>query len=395
MSKASQDNSPQFATYGAVVKLQWLRAIAGRSDLSRASLAACCVFADMADSKSGICWPSYNTIATAIGTTPRGTKKAIVQAIEAGVVTIAEHGNRVRSNRYRINLDVMGGEPQDTTLGSEPQDTRVVNASSSCSERQQPYVVNHSSPESIHLSEQQARDRWDRSQADGDSQSLRPKRPTLANQPGRFDEFWQALGKRSTVAESEQLLAELIAEGVEYADILAGANRWRTYNETTGGRRAASPLKWLEKRKWLDDWTLPTPRAKAESKGTKKSNKAAQPIFLEDGSVVIPDYENDPEYIEWERRVAELGRADDAAQENFSNYFKKCPNCIDHQHRLWDLQSLKEHDRDYLCQSCWDLHEEYRDASKIYNEFFDKAKNEWHFKPGKTVSAEDWKDPLG
>lgn len=329
MSKAPQDNSPQSATYGAVVKLQWLRAIAGRSDLSRASLAACCVFADMADSKSGICWPSYNTIATAIGTTPRGTKKAIVQVIEAGVVTIAEHGNRVRSNRYRINLNVMRSEPQDTTSGSEPQDTRVVNASSSCSERQQPDVVNHSSPESIHLSEQQARDRWDRSQADGDSQSLRPKRPPLANQPGRFEEFWQAVGRSATVFESEQLLEELIADGVDYADILAGANRWRAYNEATGGRRATSPKKWLENKKWLDGWALPKPKSKAK----------AQAPSLSDGLDITPEqrkelkrYEEDMD--RWKRsfpderkKIGDLDKIAGQIGSVMREHFEQCDQC--------------------------------------------------------------------
>ena len=393
MTKARhQDNSPQLTTYGAVVKLQWLRAIAGRSDLSRATLAACCLIADMADAKSGICWPSYNTIAAAIGNTPRGTKKAIVQAIEAGLITIAEHGNRVRSNRYRINLEVIGGELQDTTSGGEPQDTRVVNASSSCSERQRPYVVNPSSPESIHLSEQQAKDRMERSQADGDSQSLRPERPTLANQPGRFDEFWQALGKRATVFESEQLLAELIADGVDYADILAGATRWSAYNKATGGRRAASPLKWLQKHKWVDGWTLPTSKATKSSKGTSKSSKALEPTFLEDGSVVIPDYQNDPEYIEWDRRRSTLDTAEELARENFCAHFKQCPTCVEHQDRLWDLESLIKHDRDYLCQSCWELHEEYREASEHHSDFFQKGKREWNFQPGKTISASNWEN---
>jgi hypothetical protein len=288
----------------------------------------------MADSSSGVAWPSYNTIAAAIQTTPRGTKKAIAQAVEAGLVEIAEHGTRVRSNRYRINLNVIGGEPQDTTLGGEHQFTTVVNSSSSCSERQQPYVVNHSSPESIHLSEHQAKDRKDRSQADGGSLSLRPERPSLANQPGRFAEFWLAVGKRATVGESEQLLAELIADGVDLAEIVAGANRWRMYNEATGGRRATSPLKWLQRQKWLDDWTLPkgcnttktrnagagSPKGKSREAANRQSN---------------PQYK--AQHKAWEAELSKFESAYELAGDTQSQHLSSCSVCKDAAARqAWD-----------------------------------------------------------
>lgn len=392
MSKIRQEEKKQPAPYGTVAKLQWLRVIAKRSEFSRTTLAACCVIADMADSKSGVCWPSFSYLADACGTSIRHIKKSINQATENNLVTIAEHGNRVRSNRYRINLDLLGSDLQDTTHGGDPQDTRVVISRAEGSDLQVPDVVIHRSPESIHPTEHQAREGWDRSLTEGGVRSLRADRPTLSRQAGRYDEFWEALGKRSTVYESEQLITEFIADGVDYADIIDGAKKWRAYNDVTGGRHAASPLKWLENRKWLDDWELPAAKAKAESKRTKKSSKAKQPIFLEDGSVVIPDHENDPECIEWERSAAELVSAEEFARVKFSNHFEQCPNCVEHQDRHRDLEILKEHDRDYLCQSCLDLHEEYREASEIYIEFFDKGKKEWKFLSGATVSAENWEE---
>jgi hypothetical protein len=49
-----------------------------------------------------------------------------------------------------------------------------------------------------------------------------------------------ALGKRSTVFESEELITEFISDGVDYADIVDGAKKLRAYNDLTGGRHAVS-----------------------------------------------------------------------------------------------------------------------------------------------------------
>lgn len=269
-----EDNTTP-AKYGAVVKLQWLRATASRADIPRATLAACIILADHADATTGICWPSFATIAKAIGTDSRHTKRAISKAVEAGLISITEHGNRVRSNRYRLNLDAIGSGTNDTTLCSGIHDTRVVSSRAEGSGTQAQKVVVSTPPESIHLSEHQARDRWEISgNPDGDALAPRPRGAQLARQPDRYPEFWEAVGKRATVAESEQLIAEYLAEGVEYADIIAGADRWKHYNAITGGRKATSPAKWLEHQKWRDDWTPPQHR-EATKPATRKAAKSS------------------------------------------------------------------------------------------------------------------------
>lgn len=273
----------QKSPFNPVIKLQWLRQVVADPNNTRAVLAVCIVLADMSNSASGISWPSYKYLSDATKITPRGVKMAIKSAIQTGAISVAEPGTRTKSNRYKINLALLGSEPQFTTLlsGSEPQFTsEVVNHSSSCSEPQRHHVVNHSSPESIYLSEQQAKDRIDISQADGVALSLRPCRPTLARRPcqNSYDEFWTAVGKRATVAESEQIIERLVGDGVPLEDIVNGAKRWRLYNEATGGRRATSPAKWLEKEKWRDDWTLPNIKPKATNNSTTKATKSKSPV---------------------------------------------------------------------------------------------------------------------
>ena len=111
----SADKGKSPAEFGPVAKLKML-AIAGRSPgVSRVELAALIAIADMADAQSGIAWPSFATLAERSGSTRRHVKNAVKRLIAGGYLTIAQRGNRVRSNRYKIILDPPGGALQNTT----------------------------------------------------------------------------------------------------------------------------------------------------------------------------------------------------------------------------------------------------------------------------------------
>lgn len=389
------------APYGSVIKLQWLRAIAGRCDLGRVTLAACIVIADMADSKTGICWPSLSYLARACGTSDRHIKKCISQAIKCNLVTIAEHGNRVRSNRYRINLDIIGSDLHDTTrsdlqntTGSDPQDTRVVICSSEGSDPQVQDVVMHRSPESIHISEQQAKDRWEGSQAEGGAQSLRANRPSHSRHSGDYSEFWQAVGTRSTVHQSEQLIREYIADGVDYAAIVDGAKRWRAYNEVTGGKNATSPLNWLKYHKWEDDWKLKDSKPKSKAKSANYSDKPTEPVFLDDGRVIIPDYESNPQYIKWQHEFDKLDKTTNISHGNFEKHFNDCPVCQVHKSKYFELEYCKETSPDYLCALGINLYDDYRKEDIKLNEHYQQERREWKYKPNATITKQVWDDDL-
>lgn len=85
----------------------------------------------------------------------------------------------------------------------------------------------------------------------------------------RFPDFWRAFPIRSTVAEAEQTIAELLAAGINLSEIVAGALRYRKYSEATSGNRRQSAKQWLSRQGWRDDWTPPA----------KKQKKAAVPKF--------------------------------------------------------------------------------------------------------------------
>ena len=324
-AKSNQTNDIlKQAAYGPVAKLKWLRTVASRPDIPRASLAACVILADMADAVTGICWPSFNTIATAIGTEPRHAKRAIAGAVDAALITVTEHGNRTRSNRYRINLDAVGSVTHDTTEGSDIQGTRVVTSKAEGSDIQGIKVVSPMTPESIHPSEHQAKDGWEISQAEGDAPRY-ALGGSLARQPDKTDfaDFWLAVGKRSTVSETEQLLREIVASGTEYGDILAGAKRWRAYNDVTGGRRAVAPVKWLSREKWRDDWTLPQRSERqppaATSKPTAKATKATKATSAKRTL--------SPEFQRWNEGRKMIDSEGSAVDERHRIHLGSCPTC--------------------------------------------------------------------
>jgi len=341
----SADKGKSPAEFGPVAKLKML-AIAGRSPgVSRVELAALIAIADMADAQSGIAWPSFATLAERSGSTRRHVKNAVKRLIAGGYLTIAQRGSRVRSNRYKIILDPPGGALQNTTPHSDPQSTTVVLSSVTCGALEQPDVVLSTAPESFHPSEHKAHDGWEGSQADGGALRATASRPALARQPNRgsdrFPEFWEAIGFRATVSQSEQLLAELIADGVDYAQVLETGRRWAAYNAATGGKKRASPLRWLQTEKWRDGWELPSarkktgsgeantaPKAKGEkARGGKKkpakarrSSPSSKKIAKEPAPVKKPRklrYDPNPEYDSW------LGRKKQYLEESqeYSKWF--------------------------------------------------------------------------
>lgn len=331
--------------YGPVAKLQWLAALAssGKS-LSRLELAVCVILADMANSNTGVSWPSFNRLATRAGSSARGAKMAVRKLTEQGIIEIVHPGSRTRSNRYRIRIEILrearqaehGSEQAFTTSRGEGGFTRVVKTHVEGGEAGTPDVVNPASPESIYESERKRRNEIDRSQAEGGALALGPGGPSLARQPNggglRYPEFWEAIGRRVAVFKCEILIDELLEEGVVYAAIVEGAKRWRSYTERVKSKRVLTPLKWLEQRKWLDDWEPPRISAKAGS-------------LAEDCQKNQP---NPPEEAKWQAVYSawrvESDREEGSLRECFNEvdrHFDECDAC---------KEALKQRDAGMVCE---------------------------------------------
>ena len=321
--KAHQKKAHEYP-FGPIEKLKFVACAAGIPGLSRAELAIVAVLADMADSRTGVAWPSFSTLSKRAATSSRHAKTAISTLIDKSLVEIVEHGNRIRSNRYKINLG-KGDDLQSTTSnvvipGVEGSDLGVQN------------VVIPGSQESINPSEQEASDGLDRSQAEGGALAASPSRASLARQPAaasdQFADFWNSIGWRATVWESEQLLRERIADGIDYQKICEGGKRWAAYNTATGGKRRASPLQWLQKEKWRDDWTLPSIRRAADKIGGKAPPKAdlksKSPTKKE--KKAKKDTRN-PEWVKWRANYDVYDKPFRLSKDTLDSHTQACSIC--------------------------------------------------------------------
>ena len=334
----------QLQTLGPVQKLQYLASAAGMPILSRVQLAILVTMADMANATTGLAWPSFATLAGRTGTTTRHAKTATKALLNLGLVVIHQHGNRVRSNRYKLNPKILvndqGSDPHNTTQGSDLQSTTVVISSDRGSDPHNTDVVPPTTPLSINQSEQQAKID-DRATGEGAAAPSRPLGPSGLHPPVSSEsqdpylEFWQAMPMRTTVADAESRIAEYLENGVIYADIVAGAKRYTAYCNATRSPRRQSALAWLNRQAWRDDWTPTTIRPATKNPTTAEESPKAQRHAKDKGKA--PKQIN-PKYTEWE---AERGRlyAVRSNEVGFLNHWShrepnqrpilKCKKCFD------------------------------------------------------------------
>lgn len=324
-SRPIDDSTSGGEPFGPVDKIKWLAAAAGVHELSRVELALLVVVADMINSTSGQAWPSYNTLADRTGSSPRHVKRAVKRLTNKGLLIIVQRGNRVRSNRYKLNKGYFA-----SLTGSDAEVTTVVTPLSSCSDVQVPDVVTPRPPESINESEHKAKDEFDRSQADGGAAPSRPVGASGAPHRGiAYPEFWKAMGRRTAVAESEQLIREAVADGVEYQDIVQGARRYARYCADTGGSMKLSAAAWLQKQKWLDDWEFIPKASTRDQKATSKKKKPKAKASATRTATGKPRKKMNPEFKVWREKKALVDSPLDAADSKLYSHVKACSTCRD------------------------------------------------------------------
>jgi len=112
--------------------------------------------------------------------------------------------------------------------------------------------------------------------------------------------FWDAWGRRVTVADTERLIDSKVEEGAALVDIVAGVLRFRKYCVDTGKPPRMKPAAFVHGEKWRDDWQLyPAEPAKAKSGARKKPPKTRK----ETKSKRFKNpWQEDPVWFEWERK---------------------------------------------------------------------------------------------
>lgn len=298
------------APFGPVRKIRWLTGAARRGELSRAELATLIVLADHVNSDTGKAWPAYPRIAAAAGVTARTAKRVIVRLTALNLVTIAEHGGPGRSNRYGLNWALFeeagDGDTSDTM---QPAMVTPVTANGDISGTN---MVPLLTPNPINPSEHKAKDKIDRSQADGASATAPFGACGLSPAGKGYAAFWEAWGRRVTVADTERLVDAAIDAGANLADIVAGAERFQRYCTDTGKPARMTPAAFVKGQKWRDDWQLvrnpkANPREPKAKPGKGGKSKATLPEKRKRRGKPVWDF--NPAELAWEgKRRNEIGR---------------------------------------------------------------------------------------
>ena len=265
---------------GPVDKLKLL-AYAAPLHLTGSELAVLIIITDMINHTTQTAWPSFKVIAEKAGVTLRTAKKAVAKlcSMTPAILIIKERGDRTRSNRYMLNAELLDGQ-----AGSDPRNTSVVSQKVNGGVPEEPKVVSDTTPKSIHYPEHKARDRVDRS---NHASPVRPGAARGSHSKGdRYPEFWDAIPKRSSVAESEQLIADAIDRGFTYEDIVEGAWRFANYCAATSGAMRVSPAWWLRMERWRDDWQPPKIPISADKSTAEPANRSSEPLYRRKSSSI-------------------------------------------------------------------------------------------------------------
>lgn len=340
MKKHKNPTQSKFKGPGPVQKIEFLAKVASLAQLSRADLAVLITVTDMINSRTGDAWPSYKTLGTRSGCSDRHAKSTVSGLIQKELLRIVMKGNRIRSNRYAINL---AAPIINTNFCSDLSHTSVVMSDDASSEVQQHEVMISASHKSIHEPEHQARDEMNGS-PDGDASPLGAKGPFGSHPPGtdHYPDFWEAYPLRARVAEAEQQISEWVAEGVDYREIIEGAQRYKEYCAATGGLKRSDAFSWLSQQRWRDGWNLPTKKdATSVKRPTQNSkNNSSQVIKKTDR---VPKTTINPEFKKWQEYFYPIKKNYFDAKEKFESHvgLPKQPACRTcHNYFYKDLGSI-------------------------------------------------------
>jgi hypothetical protein len=200
------------------------------------------------NSRSGRCDPSMATLARETGLSGRSVKSAIAELRNSGLWRVAREGAAARggrTNSYAPRFEALehaSGDAHDTSFAPKVvKHTTPVRAESGA--KQRPKVVKHASP---------------RTSKEPGINARAPPREVEDGANSAFEAFWRIYPHRDGHPDPKkpaQLKFEAaVKRGVDPAEIIAGAERYRASIEANGteGRFVAQAVTWLNQERWND-----------------------------------------------------------------------------------------------------------------------------------------------
>jgi DNA-binding MarR family transcriptional regulator len=334
-----------FNRLGPVDKLKYLCIAAADSSLSRCDLASLVTIANGTNSLTGVTWRSSNTLARETGSTSRTAKRSIKKLVEKGYIKITEKGNRGgKANTYslgEINAVSCSVTEVTTSINS------LVTPLSESSGDDDISLMTVMSPLSMTLSELKARIERNRLADDDAMPCGMAGAPSGKHRPGKdkYPDFWTAFPIRAGVALAEKILEKLIADGVDYGEIIAAAWRYKKYCEKSNKRVSADA--WLERESWRDDWT---------PQKTKNQTKKSQTLIQKLPEILTWD--------EWEIKSYDYWQEFENKMDLFYAHQENCVMCK----KSSDEKYLSE-EASELCKAGKAIMKEVGMASDDYDNF--------------------------
>ncbi|WP_322995443.1 helix-turn-helix domain-containing protein [Castellaniella sp.] len=233
----------------------WLRVIRCNAALPPRAFHVAAALADLPSwTATGEAWPSIGYLAQGLGISEKVVRSALRALTEAGHIEISQHGGRGFTNRYRM-IPTDKPFPQGQGLSAEKvpsQEQKPCPGGKGSNLREKIYIP-----------------------------PIPPKPSPKAEQGvDNFTEFLsffpKTLPERLNIASARRAYVQAVADGVEPAQVIAGA---RYYAKVCAGREpryVTSPRKWLADARWLE---APQPASrKPVSRTTKAQDDTARAV---------------------------------------------------------------------------------------------------------------------
>ena len=248
---------------------KWLMINAALNDksLSKGDVSVQWQILDRYSVKNGDCWPSLKRLAADTGLTQRTIQRSVTRLTEAGHSEIVKHGNRVESNHYKPNFNLLDRVETSTSLPSNEVET----AKTVCRDSQVPKVETPTSLKPSNEPEHKARDslRGLDNKLSSDAALASPLLglPLTSKEKFKYPKFWDVYPTRKNVGKTEDEITIKLNDGVLLADIVEGA---RLYAINLESKRTSwkgdkdytiHPQNFVKDSRWLDDWAV-APKSK-------------------------------------------------------------------------------------------------------------------------------------
>jgi Helix-turn-helix domain len=242
--------------------------------LNEADLRVAGVLADYFNVRKSKAWPSLSHLAKRTNQSQSTIQRSLARLEKNGIV-IKRSGGKGRANEYDLTFaDPDPGHSSDYSHSSDQGDRSQLRPGSMVTAvtTHTSYSPEHQAKGGIEVSPA-SRGAPTTAMAQDQSHDLMAK--DLA---GEFEQFWQAYPKQEGRSGAKKQFAEVRANGVALATLVAKAKQYAMAKANVDPQWLKTPANWLRDEGWLEDPQPPRARKEKDSDPKKANRKPASAI---------------------------------------------------------------------------------------------------------------------